>query len=141
MQKIFSPQNKLTKTPRPLFLDAIPAGFPSPAEDIIDQSLDLNTYLIKHNSATFFLKVEGDSMKNAGIHSGDILIVDRALTHHINKIVVAIVDGEFTVKRYIKKGNQAYLYPENSNYSPLRITDLMDFTIWGVVTYVIHQTK
>ena len=129
---------KHAKYKLPLFISRIPAGFPSPADDYIDKNLDLNEYLIKHPAATFFVRVEGDSMVDAGIHSGDILIVDRTLEAINNKIVVAILDGEFTVKRIRKIKNELYLLPENSNFDPIEITEEMNFEVWGVVAYVIH---
>lgn len=125
----------------PLYLVRIPAGFPSPADDYIDKKLDLNELLIEHQSATFFVKVVGDSMLNAGIHSGDILIVDRAIEPANNKIVVAIVDGEFTVKRIRQANGKVYLIPENSDFTPIELTEEMDCRIWGVVTYAIHPLK
>jgi DNA polymerase V len=123
----------------PLFLAKISAGFPSPAEDYIDKNLDLNEYLIKHPSSTFFVRVEGDSMINAGIHSGDILIVDRALEPADNKIIIAVLNGELTVKRIQKGKDKLYLIPENDEFKPITITEETDFQVWGVVTYVIHS--
>ena len=125
----------------PLLHAQVSAGFPSPADDYTEQKLDLNKHLIKHPAATFFVRVEGDSMINAGIQSGDLLIVDRAMEVTNNVIVVAYVNGEFTVKRIAKKGNRQYLVPESPHYSPLEITAEMDFTTWGVVTFVIHQVS
>ena len=134
--------DNLTKTKLPLYHTRISAGFPSPAEDYIDKKLDLNEHLIKHPSATFYVKVEGDSMIDAGIFSGDMLIVDRALEAIHKKIIVAVVDGEFTVKRLIiKKNNVIFLQPENSNYPAIEILDEMEFEIWGVVTNVIHHVE
>lgn len=123
----------------PLFLDTIAAGFPSPAEDLVELSLDLNKLMIQHPAATFFVKVEGRSMIEAGIQSGDILVVDRAIEAVEGKIVVAVINGEFTVKRLVKKEGRCFLVPENSKFSPVEITSEMDFKVWGVVTYVIHK--
>ena len=125
----------------PLNLSQIPAGFPSPADDYIDRNLDLNEFLIKHPAATFFVRAYGDSMRGAGIHSGDILIVDRALEPKNNSIVVAVINGELTVKRLCQKNNKLYLMPDNPRYQPLEITEDMDFEVWGVVTNVIHPLK
>jgi len=122
-----------------LFSQGVSAGFPSPADDFIDKNLDLNEFLIKHPAATYLLKVSGNSMIDAGINSGDILIVDRSIEPTDNKIVVAIIDGEFTLKRFRKIDNKIYLYPENSKYRPIEIKEGMDCQIWGVVTFVIHQ--
>ena len=122
-----------------MYISGVRAGFPSPAEDYIEKRLDLNEYLVKHPAATFYVRVEGDSMIGAGIQSGDILIVDRSLEPAHNKIIVAIVDGEFTVKRLLFRGKRIILAPENDNYEDLEITDGIDFAVWGVVTSVIHE--
>lgn len=117
----------------------LPAGFPSPANDFSETKLDLNDYLITHPAATFFIRVEGDSMEGAHITSGDILIVNRALSAKNGDIIVALIDGEFTVKR-LELGKPIRLLPENPRYKPLVIAEANDFQIWGVVTYVIHRT-
>jgi len=137
-KECISQPDQATECKRPLFLVPVSAGFPSPADDYIENSLDLNKHLIKHPAATFFVSVKGDSMIDAGIHSGDILIVDRSLDATDKKVVIAIVDGEFTVKRIRRVGEKIYLLPENDEYSSTEITESMDFTIWGVVTNVIH---
>ena len=128
-----------TKQALPLYLSRIKAGFPSPADDYLDKKLDLNEFLIKHPASTFCVKVKGDSMIGAGINSGDILIVDRSLEPKDKRIVVAVVNGDFTVKRISKKGNKLSLLAENDKYSPIEIKDGMDFEIWGVVVHVIHS--
>ena len=130
---------KRTKLDLPLFVTGISAGFPSPADDYIDRKLDLNELLITHPAATFFVRVEGNSMINAGIHSGDILVVDRALEPNNNNIVLAILDGEFTVKRIKKLKNDLYLMPENPDFEPIKIGEETNFEVWGVVTYVVHS--
>lgn len=135
---IFGFQKKV-KQELPLFISKISAGFPSPADDYVENKLDLNEHLIEHPAATFFVKVEGNSMNNAGIYSGDILIVDRSLEPSDKKIVVAVVNGDFTVKRIKKTQDKLYLMPENPVYNPIEINQDMDFEIWGVVTYVIHK--
>jgi len=122
-----------------LFLNPVPAGFPSPAADYIDKSIDLNEVLIKNKPATFLVKALGDSMIGAGIFSGDILIVDKSITPANKNIVVAILNGEFTVKRFIKDKNKILLRPENSKYKDFEINLEDDFKIWGVVTFVIHN--
>jgi DNA polymerase V len=127
-----------TKLELPLFSSRVPAGFPSPGDDYIDQTLDLNE-LVKHPSDTFLVKVEGDSMINAGIHDGDILVVDRALEADNNKVVVANLDGELTVKRLSIKDTSVLLMPDNPKYEPIEIRPLSDFRIMGVVTFVIHK--
>jgi DNA polymerase V len=127
-----------TSCPRPLFLVPVSAGFPSPADDYLEGKLDLNRHLIKHEAATFFVRVTGDSMIGSGIHSGDLLIVDRALEPTEKSVVIAVVNGELTVKRMQKRGGQLILMPDKGNYAPLPITAWTDFEIWGVVTHVIH---
>jgi DNA polymerase V len=130
-----------TSCPCPLFLVPVSAGFPSPADDYLEGKLDLNQHLIKHEAATFFVRVRGESMLEAGIHSGDLLIVDRALEPKENSVVIAIVDRELTVKRLCKCGGRLVLMPSNGNYEPLPITEGTDFEVWGVVTHVIHAMK
>jgi len=117
----------------------IPAGFPSPAEDFLEKRLDLNDYLINNKAATFLIKVQGDSMINAGIFNGDILIIDRSIEPADGKIVLGVLNGEFTVKRVVKKEDCLYLMPENKKYKPIQITEEMNFSIWGVVTHSIHK--
>ena len=122
----------------PLY-NSVAAGFPSPAEDHMESSLDLNQHLIKHPSATFYVYARGDSMVSAGISDGDMLIVDRSLEATNDSIVVAIINGEFTVKRISKVNKYLYLMPHNTSYNPIEITEEMDFEIWGVVTHSIHS--
>jgi DNA polymerase V len=135
---IFEVEQK-TKVIRPLFTCGVSAGFPSPADDHIDRKLDLNELLIQHPVATFFVRVAGDSMKDAGINHGDILVVDRSLEATSGKIVIAIVNGELTVKRFMQSQTSCQLVAANSNYPPVEITEDTDFSVWGVVTSVIHQ--
>lgn len=123
----------------PLFLSRIPAGFPSPADDFIEDHLNLHELLIKNTAATFFLKAQGESMRDAGINSGDILVVDRSKNASNNSVVIAVVDGELTVKRLKINGKKIALVPENNAFKPIAITTEHDFVIWGVVTSVIHQ--
>lgn len=116
-------------------------GFPSPADDYLEERLDLNKHLIIHPSATYYARAEGDSMIGAGIYPNDILIVDKAIEAVNNKVIVAWLNSEFTVKRYYIDGRlgKVYLVPENPKYYPHEITPEMDFMIWGVVTYNIHK--
>ena len=125
----------------PLFLTKIAAGFPSPADDFLEKKIDLNEHLIRHPAATFFVRVAGDSMQNAGIFGGDLLIVDRSLEVKDDSIVVAVLNGEFTVKHVKKAEGKLFLVPANEAYSPLEVTAEMDFTVWGVVTSVIHSFR
>lgn len=127
--------------PLPVFISSISAGFPSPAENYIERQLDLNELMIKHPSATFFVRVEGESMIGAGIRSGDLLVVDRSLEPSNGKIVIAILNGEFTVKRMIIEKKEITLVPENPAYSPVKIHPESDFRVWGVVTYVVHRIQ
>lgn len=130
---------KKKKLKLPLYSSKVSAGFPSPADDFIEKTLDLNDLVIKHPQATFFVRVSGNSMINANIRDGDILIVDRALEPKEGKIVIANVDGEFVLKRIRKKNGKLYLFPENSDFNPIEIKEGMECEIWGVVTYVIHK--
>jgi len=123
----------------PLYSCAVQAGFPSPADDHIEGKLDLNKYLIKHPTATFFVRAAGDSMVNAGIHSGDILVVDRSVEAKHGKIVIAAVDGQLTVKRLHKSKKDTYLMPENDDFEPIKFEENNEVVIWGVVTNVLHQ--
>jgi len=136
--EFFLPDTK-TACLLPLFSTQVRAGFPSPANDCIEKSLDLNELLIKHRAATFFVRVCGESMADARIHSKDILIVDRALDPQEGQIVIAVVDGEFTVKRIRRTKDALYLVAENPAFPPLKVDSEKDFQIWGVVTYVIHN--
>lgn len=122
----------------PLFSYRIAAGFPSPADDYVEERIDLNRYLIRHKEATFFLRVQGDSMINAGIHDGDMLIVDRAIEPAPGKIVIAALDGELTVKRLSTQGGVVRLLPENPDYPAIEIGSEQELVIWGVVIHVIH---
>jgi len=130
--------DRSTQRERPLFMVPVTAGFPSPAEDYIEGKLDLNKHLIKHPAATFFVRVTGDSMIGAGIHPGDIVIVDRSIEPVDRKVVIAALDGELTIKRLRITDGELSLLPENEDFEPLRITKEMNFEIWGVVTSVIH---
>lgn len=130
-----------TKLEIPLIESRVSAGFPSPADDYLDLPIDLNHFLIKHPEATFYVRVKGNSMKGAGIHHGDLLIVDKAEEPRNHSIVLGIINGEFTVKRILKKNNHLYLVPDNPDYQPILIRDEMDFQVWGVVTYVVHKPE
>lgn len=124
----------------PLFLARVQAGFPSPADDYVDKKLDLNEFLVEHPAATFFVRVSGDSMQDAGVADGDVLVVDRAIEPRHGRIVIASVNAELTVKRIREQNGRLFLAPENPDYAPTEITEDTDFEVWGVVTYVIHKT-
>lgn len=130
-----------TKLSVPYFENGISAGFPSPANDFIDGKLDLNEYLINNPSATYYVRVLGDSMADAGITSGSLLIVDKSIEVSNGKIVVAFLDKEFTVKRIKKIQDRVYLKAENTNYNDIEITSEMNFEIFGVVTHSITSHK
>jgi DNA polymerase V len=123
----------------PLYASRVPAGFPSPADDHQEDTLDLNEYLVRNPAATFLVRVQGQSMINAGIHDGDLLVVNRSLEPRSDSIVVAVVNGELTVKRLKLEEGRCWLMPENPDYPPLEIREGMDLTIWGVVAHVIHS--
>jgi DNA polymerase V len=122
-----------------LFEESVPAGFPSPADDAMDLDLNLHDYLVRNPAQTFCVKAIGESMKDAGIQSGDVMLVDRAIEPENRSIVLAVIDSEFTVKRVNVSDKKLYLMPENENFTPIEITQEMDFEVWGVVTYVIHK--
>jgi DNA polymerase V len=122
----------------PVYMVAVAAGLPSPAEDYIEGKIDLNRHLIKNPADTFLVRVTGDSMINAGIHSGDVLVVDRSLEPQTERIVIAVLDGELTVKRINYDQGRIYLMPENPDYPIIAIEEGMNLQVWGVVTNVIH---
>lgn len=121
--------------------DTISCGFPSPASDYAEASLDLHELLIEHKSATFFVRVQGDSMINAGILDGDLLIVDRSIQPENNSIVIAVIEGDYTVKRLKKEGDEVLLVPENDLYKPIKLMPDTDVSFWGVVIHAIHTFK
>ena len=125
----------------PMFLDSVSAGFPSPATDYMENKLDLNEYLIKHPAATFIVKAKGFSMTNAGIISGDLLIIDRSITPKNNNIVIASIFGDLTVKKLQKKESSLFLLSANSDYPSIEVKEEMECFIWGVVTYIIHESN
>ena len=122
----------------PLFGCSIPAGFPSPADDHLDAPLDLARHLFRNPASTFLARVSGDSMVGAGIHPGDLVAVDRALRAGHGSIVVAVVEGEHTIKRLQLRDGQPWLVAENARYPPLAITHDAGLVVWGVVTHVVH---
>ena len=123
----------------PLLNDSVSAGFPSPADDYTEENIDLNEHLISNPFSTFFLRVKGDSMINAGIKDKDLIIVDKSLIAKPGNIVIAMIDGEFTIKRLSIKNDELYLKAENNNYPDFRFKNHIDVQIWGVVIYSIHS--
>lgn len=124
----------------PLFLSPVSAGFPSPAQDHIERTLDLNELCIQHPAATFFLRVEGDSMIDAGIFPNDIVVVDRSLTAKHGDVVIAALDGEFTIKELQLKPSPMLL-PQNARYQAIPIHDTSELEVFGVVTSVVRSLQ
>lgn len=125
----------------PLFAHSVRAGFPSPADDYVADTLDLNDHLMPRKEASFLLRAKGDSMIGAGIHDGDILIIDRSITPTDGRVVIATLDGQFTVKTLEKKRGRIRLLPANPDFEPIELKDEQELQIWGVVTNVIHSLK
>ena len=125
----------------PLFSAKVQAGFPSPADDHLERSIDLNEELIRNPASTFFVRVKGESMRDAGIHTGDILVVDRSLTPSDRRIVVAMIDGEFTVKRFRNLEGNVFLEAANEKFPRIELSGDQELVIWGVVAFVIHQAR
>jgi DNA polymerase V len=138
VEMVYSP-DLFTGYRLPLFEAGVSAGFPSPAADYEEGKLDLNKHLVKHPAATFFVRVIGDSMVGAGIHCGDILVVDRSLEPRDKSVVIAVLNEELTVKRIRIRKRKVTLEPENENYPTQEIDEGMEFEVWGVVTNVIHK--
>lgn len=128
-----------SETTIPLVSHRVSAGFPSPALDFMETSIDLNKVLVENKIATFYVQVEGNSMIDAGIQDKDILVVDRSIEPRNNKIAICLVDGEFTVKRIKLDADCLWLMPENPNYKPIKVTEENQLIIWGIVTYVIKK--
>ncbi|PPD32960.1 MAG: peptidase S24/S26A/S26B [Methylomonas sp.] len=135
---IYKPRFPLSRAKLPLFAGKVSAGFPSPASDYVDKTLDLHELLIQHPSATYFVRAQGESMLGAGIHPNDILVVDRCIEPVPGKIVICALNGEMTVKRLQCENGQWKLKAENPAYSDISIYDELDMVVWGVVTNVIH---
>lgn len=115
------------------------AGFPSPADDFLEVKIDFNKEYIKNQDATFYAKVKGNSMKNAGIFDGDVLVIDRSLEPQNDKIAVCVIDGEFTVKRIKIEKGIVWLIPENEEFQPIKVTSENEFIVWGIVTASIKK--
>ena len=136
---IFLPSVSPSHIEIPLFSGKVAAGFPSPADDYIEKTLDLNDLLIQKPAATFFVRAEGESMLGAGIHPNDILVVDRSIEPVVGKVVICALNGELTVKRLKSIGSEIVLGAENPTYADITVQEEIDFMIWGVVTNVIHS--
>jgi SOS-response transcriptional repressors (RecA-mediated autopeptidases) len=131
--------NLSTEIEIPLANSTISAGFPSPADDYIDLSIDLNKQLINNPSSTFFARVKGNSMQGENINDGDLLVIDKAAKPKSGKVAVCFLDGEFTVKKIKLEKDIIWLVPANPQYTPIKVTKDNQFVIWGIVTYVIHK--
>ncbi len=129
------------RTSLPLVSASVEAGFPSPADDHLERGIDLNEELVRNPAATFYVRVKGESMRDAGIHPGDLLMIDRSVTPVDRQIVVAMIDGEFTVKRFRKRNGKITLEAENPAFQPIEVGEDQELTIWGAVTYIIHQAR
>ena len=131
----------LVKRALPLFDGSVPAGFPSPAEDFVEGRLDLNEYMVEHEAATFYVRVKGHSMSGAGILDGDIIAVDRALEAHHGDTVLAVIDGELTVKELYRDTDTIRLLPRNPEFTPIELKHGQELTIWGVVKGVVRKLR
>lgn len=125
----------------PISQSCVSAGFPSPAEDYLEDKVNLQQVLIRNPTATYLVRVRGESMRDARLHDGDILVVDRSLKPSHGHIIIGVVDGEFTVKRLLQKGARLYLQPANELFPPVEITEAMDFKPWGVVVWSLHKVN
>jgi DNA polymerase V len=139
LRPIFTPADLDDNRPGQAQLSPLPAGWPSPADNYVEGSLDLHKLAVRNPPATFFLRVMGDSMLGAGIHNGDLLVVDRSLSATPGKVVVAVVDGELTIKRLVKRQDKTFLCPENPDYPEIDVSTSEETSIWAVATYVLHQ--
>ena len=126
---------------RPLYCHKIPAGFPSPAADYTEKGLDLNTFLVQHKEATFFFRVAGECLTGIGIMDGDYVVVDRSVTAAHGHIILAVIDGEYTLKRLFHQLGVIELHPENPAFSPIRLVDGNELEVWGVVTGVVRKLR
>jgi len=135
---IYSPEKTQFKK-RPIVNEDISAGFPSPAEDFKEVRISLDKELVKNEEATFYARVRGNSMTDANIEDGDLLVIDRSIETRNGKIAVCMIDGEFTIKRLKVGKNCIYLMAENENYKPIKVTEENEFIVWGIVIYVIKK--
>jgi len=139
LAEVYKPDQQAPSISIPLFSSKVSAGFPSPADDYIEKTLDLNDLLIQQPDATFFVRAEGESMLGAGIHPNDILVVDRSLKATVGRVVICALNGELTVKRLKSIGDEVILGAENPDYADIIVKEGTDMLIWGVVTNVIHS--
>jgi DNA polymerase V len=137
----FEPLPAIPLPGSPLLAKAVPAGFPSPADDYAEERIDLNDYLVTHKEATFFVRVQGDSMTGFGIHDGDLLVVDRSVSPIDRSVVIAVVDGEFTVKQLCRLPEGFLLRAGSDQHSDILVNDDQSLTVWGVVRWSIHKVE
>ncbi|MFD3003103.1 LexA family protein [Pontibacter toksunensis] len=123
----------------PLFASYISAGFPSPADDYLEDKIDLNKYVVQNPTSTFLMRVRGNSMHDANIHDGDLLVIDKSLKPSDGNPVVCFLESDFTVKTFRRINNKVFLYPANHAYKPIEITEEMDMRVWGVVVWILHK--
>ena len=135
------PFEKRTSLRIPLVTAIVDASFPSPADDHLERSVDLNEELIRNKATTYCVRVQGEVMRDAGIHAGDVLVVDRSITPSDRQIVVAMIDGDFTVKRFRKYEDKIFLEAANLDFPSIQIGENQELVIWGAVTYIIHQAR
>lgn len=133
---IFTPQTHQESAP---LVEGIKAGFPSPAEDFAEPTLDLNRYVIKNPASTFYARISGSSMEGADIQDGDIVVIDKSLEPSNESIAVCYIDGEFTLKRIKIEKDKVWLMPANPSFKPIEVTEDNHFIVWGIVTYVIKK--
>lgn len=133
------PNTKKDRYVVPFSQSFVKAGFPSPAQEYFEDRIDIFKKIVKNPTSTFLVKAKGDSMEGKGIQDGDVLVVDKSREPKNNDIIIAYIDGEFTVKRFVKEYDRIILYPANNRYKPITITGENEFQVWGVVTYVLHQ--
>lgn len=137
--QIFRPRLSALRQALPLYRSQVAAGFPSPADDYLEDTLDLNELLISHPAATFLVRASGESMLGVGIHPGDVMVVDRSVEPSDGKIVIAVIDAELTVKRFRRQAGRVFLQAENPAFPNIDINEAQDFRVWGVVVSVIHK--
>ncbi len=133
------PSKELFRRQRALLRCAVPAGFPSPADDYVEQRISLDEHLIQHRESTFFMRVAGDSMRGLGIFDGDLLVVDRALPAVHGSVVIAVLDGEFTVRQLLHTAQGQILRAAHPGYADTLIKPEQDFSVWGVVSWNVHK--
>lgn len=140
-RRILKPESGSTPFRLPLFGNCVAAGFPSPADDYLEGRLSLDEHLVPHKDATFFVRARGSSMLDAGIHDGDLMVVDKSLTPSFGDIVVAVLDGGFTVKYLARRGKAIVLKPANAQFGEIEFKDGQELQIWGVVTASVREYR